>query len=310
VSASALDVSPHEVTPRGHAPAHHLHRPIPKLLRTFDQILIGRQRRSKSPLSEERIRRIDPTLQCHLDPRHVRSPRVHSVNRVAGGAMRWLTPALAFFNLCGTSGGEAGDDAPQTFTGDGWALQLPSVGAKVQVAPDRISVDARDYSRWFDVRWEPDSVDLSVPARTWAAKSCDPAVWERPIVRDDSWTAGGLCTRGSRYQWLIARVERVDGHSLAFFYVANPDFLAFEDAWVDFTRTAATLTAGAMALPPADATVVRQQIRGAAADVGHGTSPLPGGGVLSTHVIEGLAAMWETRRAASPPPRPFAAEAP
>ena len=216
--------------------------------------------------------------------------------------MRLLIPALALLNLCGTSGGATGDAPTTVHRGPGWAMHLPAEGARVTVEPDRIAVDVSDYSRWFDVRWVPATPDLSVHARNLAATTCDPVVFDRPIVEEDSLTAGGLCTRGNRFQWLITRVERRGERNLLFFYVANPDFVSFEDAWVDFARTAATITSGEDPLPPPDGPPLRARIRAAAANAGASDSPLPGGGVLSTLVIPDLQAIWTARaRSASPP---------
>jgi len=217
-----------------------------------------------------------------------------------------LAPALALLNLCGTSGGKAGDAENPVHVGDGWAIRLPTVGAKVEATPARISIDARDYSRWFDVRLYGLTDDLSIHPRTLGATLCDPAVFDRPIVTDDAWTAGGLCTRGSRFQWMIARAERHGDRTLVFFYVANPDFLTFEDAWVDFARTAATITARPEAPEGPPGPELRSAIRRAAKEIGRTDSPLPGGGVLSTHVIPQLDAAWAVRAAAGPPPERFA----
>lgn len=209
---------------------------------------------------------------------------------------------LALLNLCGTSGGDRGDPLGEVHAGAGWAVHLPAAGAKLEIEPSKVSVDAKDYSRWFDVSWVPDTPDLSVYARTAGATACDPVTWEKPVATDSTWTAGGLCTRGRRFHWLIARVERHGDRALLFFYVANPDFLAFEDAWVDFIRTAATFSGGARPVAPPAAATLRARIRAAASTVGPSTSPLPGGGVLSTAVIRDLDLLQSLRAAARPPP--------
>jgi hypothetical protein len=214
-------------------------------------------------------------------------------------------PALSLLNLCGTSGGATGDAPNPIHQGPGWSLRVPAVGAKVEVEPERIGVDARDFSRWFDVRWTFAEDDLSVHPRTIAATTCDPAVFDKPVTTPDSYTVGGLCTRGSRFHWMIARAERHGDRALVFFYVANPDFVAFEDAWVDFARTAATLTGGPTPPEPPPGADLRRRIREAATTTGPSDSPLPGGGVLSTYVIPRLEPLWALRAATRPPPYPM-----
>lgn len=214
-------------------------------------------------------------------------------------------PAAIILNLCGTSGGERGDQAVVPHHEHGWSLLLPEVGARIEAEPHKVSFDIKDYSRWYDVRWVDPQPDLATEALREASVSCDPVVWDRAVIASNTWTAGGLCTRGSRFWWLISRVERHPSQDLLFFYVANPDFLAFEDAWVDFSRTLATFGGGADTPPPPEGRALRRKIRAAAADVKPTASPLPGSGVLSTHVIQALDEVWATRSAREPPPPTF-----
>lgn len=213
--------------------------------------------------------------------------------------------ALVWLNLCGTSGGEVGDAPAPAHVGAGWAVGLPPVGATVKVEADAVIVDATDYSRWWDVRWTDAWGDLSIGARNLAAQACDPVVWDDPITTETTWTAGGLCTRNGRFHWLIARVEKRGERSLVMFYTANPDFLVFEDAWVDFAGTTATLQGGATPAGAPDPKDLRTRIRASAASVQRSISPLPGGRVLSTAVIPSLEPVWQMRRMATPPPARF-----
>ncbi|TVQ94781.1 MAG: hypothetical protein EA397_00885 [Deltaproteobacteria bacterium] len=213
----------------------------------------------------------------------------------------FILPLLAALNLCGTSGGERGSEPIEPYQGPGWSLQLSTVGAKVEAEPDQVSFDLRDFSRWFDVRWVDHEVDLSIVPRREGSIRCDPAVWDRAIVEEQSWTAGGLCTRGSRFWWMVARIERHERRDLFFFYVANPDFLAFEDAWVDFSRTVATFGGTDTPPEPPSARELRAAIRAASTKVRPTASPLPGSGVLSSHVIEHLGPVWAMRRERQPP---------
>lgn len=218
---------------------------------------------------------------------------------------------IAMLNLCGTSGGRVGEAVGEPHAGDGWSIRLPPNTARdaglatVTVETDRVAVDAADFSRFFDIRWADAQPDLSVPVRNLALTECDPAVWDEPVLTADTWTASALCTRQERFQWLIGRVERHGDRALVFFYVANRDFLAYEDAWVDFANTAATISADPV--PPAvlDAKTMRDEIRIGAKHVGPSLSPLPGGRVMSKAVIPRLSAIWEQRKRLPPPPPAF-----
>jgi hypothetical protein len=213
-----------------------------------------------------------------------------------------VTIALMWLNLCGTSGGEVGDAPAPPHAGPGWAVRLPPSGAEVKVQPDAIIVDASDYSRWWDVRWTEAWGDLSIGPRNLAQEACDPVVWDDAIVTETTWTAGGLCTRNGRFHWLIGRSERHGDRALVLFYTANPDFLAFEDAWVDFAGTTATLQGGATPMTPLDPIELRRSIRSAASEAHRSISPLPGGRVLSKAVIPRLEPLWALRAAAKVPP--------
>ncbi|MFK7927136.1 MAG: hypothetical protein AB8H79_03035 [Myxococcota bacterium] len=231
--------------------------------------------------------------------------------------MRLMTSvALMWLNLCGTSGGRVGEAVGEVHQGQGWSVRLPpntaradAGPAKVVVEPQRIAVDAGDFSRFFDIRWTDAELDLSTPLRTMALTECDPAVWDKPVVTDTTWTASALCTRQERFQWLIGRAEKHGDKALIFFYVANRDFLAYEDAWVDFANTAGTISSQAQ--PPAllDPATLRAAIREGAKDVGPSASPLPGGRVLSRAVVPKLTAVWDQRASLPPPPQRFTSPA-
>lgn len=217
----------------------------------------------------------------------------------------WFIPALIWLNLCGTSGGRVGEAPGEVHQGQGWSVRLPAPGATVKAEASRVSVDATDFSRWFDVRWDEAWGDLSVPVRNIAMKECDPVVWDEPVVTETSWTASALCTRRERFEWLIGRVEKHGDRALVFFYVANRDFVAYEDAWVDFSATVATIGAGDTPPEPPDAADLRRRIREAAKNVGPSLSPLPGGRVMSPVVVPALEPIWTLRAATPPPPATF-----
>lgn len=223
-----------------------------------------------------------------------------------------IIPAL-LFNLCGTSGGRVGEVVGEVHQGEGWSMRLPAVGAQVKVDGDAISVDTPDFSRFYDIRWGAlNPVDLGQPVKEQALTDCDPAVWDEPVITETTWTASALCTRRERFEWLIGRVERHGDRALVFFYVANRDFIAYEDAWVDFANTAASLSAQATPPAPHDSRALRRAIREGAKNVGPSKSPLPGGRVMSAAIVPVLDPVWAQRATLPPPPRPFgpAAEAP
>jgi hypothetical protein len=213
-----------------------------------------------------------------------------------------LASVLIFLNLCGTSGGRVGDTPTPPYAGEGWSIRLPPEGATVKATASRISVDAKDFSRWFDIRWDELYGDLSIPVRNLAAVECDPVVWDEPTVEPDAWTAGALCTRKERFEWLIARVERHGDRALVFFYVANRDFLAYEDAWVDFSTTVATFGPGKEPPVPPEGRKLRQTVREAVRQGPPSLSTLPGGRVMSLTVIPALTEVWAMRRARGAPP--------
>ena len=216
-----------------------------------------------------------------------------------------IVPAL-LLNLCGTSGGQVGKAVGEPHVGPGWSLRMPAEGGTVKVERDRIAVDATDFSRFWDVRWDiVYETDLGIPVKNIALTECDPAVWDEPVVTDTTWTASALCTRRERFERLIGRVEKHGDRALVFFYVANRDFLAYEDIWVDFANTAGTLSALPQPPEPLDDNELRKRIREGAKDVGPSLSPLPGGRVMSRAVVPVLAPVWERRESLPPPPKTF-----
>jgi len=215
-----------------------------------------------------------------------------------------LVPAL-LLNLCGTSGGQVGQDVGEPYAGPGWSVRLPPQGGTVKVEAERIAVDAADFSRFWDVRWDLVYPDLGLPVKNLALTECDPAVWDDPVVTETTWTASALCTRREKFEWMIGRVEKHGDRALVFFYVANRDFLAYEDAWVDFANTAGTLSARPTPPEPLDDKALRAKIRAGAKNVGPSLSPLPGGRVMTKAVVPVLTEVWERRASLPPPPARF-----
>jgi hypothetical protein len=218
--------------------------------------------------------------------------------------MKTLFAVTLSMNLCGTSGGQVGSPVGEVYRGNGYVMRLPSVGAKVAPSADKLSIDAKDFSRFYDIYWTDwNPADPSVPVTSKALKECDPAVWDVPVVTETTWTASALCTRRERFEWLIGRVEKHGDRALVFFYVANRDFLAYEDVWVDFANTAGSITAADDVLPPFDEGELRKKIRAGAKNVKPSLSPLPGGRVMSGAVIPVLEPVWERRKTLAPPPQ-------
>lgn len=189
--------------------------------------------------------------------------------------------------------------------GDDWALRVPA-GSRVRVSPTAIGVDAPDGRRWFDISWHDADLPPASIAWAWGGKACGPITWDEPKVPvEGTWTSGGLCSIGERRHWAFTVVERHGERLLFTAWIGEHRRLPYEDAWVDFARTALSLRAGAEPLPPVDHADLRGRVREAAA-LRPGHMPVPGGGLLSGRVSERLVDVWAARLA-SPPPASFQA---
>jgi hypothetical protein len=197
--------------------------------------------------------------------------------------------------------GRVEDQPVEPWKGDGYAMNVPS-GASVRALDDRLAVDAADGSRWYDVRVvrAPESAQAALQEQ--ANATCDTIRWDRVATPTPGTTfASGLCPIRTRRHWLLA-VQEVHGDAtLLTVYVASADFLTFEDAWVDFVRTAATLAPGDAPLQTPDPAATREKLREVAGSGGIGHDPVPGGGELSPRMAEALAEVWQRKLAAGPP---------
>jgi hypothetical protein len=180
-----------------------------------------------------------------------------------------------------------------------YSLNVPA-GSKVAIDADVLTVDAPDGSRWFDVRFLPADADPLTTFKTWASATCpshalDPVEMPVPNVT----TVGGVCSIEHRRHWLLGAIEPWGDRKIATLYVADAALITIEDAWVDYARTALTLSPGDQpfeAVTPAD---VRAAAR-AAQEEGAGPDQVPGGGVLWGRTSKHLAPLWTARASRRP----------
>ena len=209
---------------------------------------------------------------------------------------------------CGTSGGQTEDVPLAAQVVGGVALQVQE-GSRVRTTEQGIAVDANDGRRWFDLIWTEGIPRASV--EVWAAKSCEAVFWDDSVTSEgtdgQAWLAmGGMCNIAERRHWVIALVRPL-GEKTEFgaeklqltAYIADYAFVPYEDAWVHFASTA--LTAGADAPQETfDGKAIRKRVRVGVAKP-TGTTPIPGGGKISTNVHEEMAALYGRL---APPPLP------
>ena len=221
--------------------------------------------------------------------------------------MVWWSLIGVLFS-CGTSGGQIEDVplAPQVVEGVGLQVQE---GARVRTTEQGIAVDSADGRRWFDLLWTEGVPRAAVAV--WAAKACEAVFWDESLASaadaERSWLAmGGMCNISERRHWVIALV-RPTGRKTAFgaeelqltTYTADYAFVPYEDAWVDFVSTA--LTAGdGVPLETIDSKTVRRRVRAGVAKP-TGSTPIPGGGKISTNVHEEMLDLYQRL---APPGRP------
>lgn len=216
--------------------------------------------------------------------------------------MSW--PLLLLIACSRAPSGFVEDQPLEVSRGDGYALAVPA-GSRVRVEADHIAVDAADGSRWFDARWvtAPDSAQAALTAHT--NGQCDSVRWDRVAQpTPETLTISGLCPINTRRHWLLVTQEVHGDRTLVTVYTAAADHLTFEDAWVDFLRTAATLSPGPEPLeayPPAD---IRRRLRDVANAGGIGHDPVPGGGELSPRMSESIPEVWARKIAAGAPRLP------
>lgn len=213
--------------------------------------------------------------------------------------------AVLLLLACDRPGGRVEEAPLATHRGEGFAIAVPE-GARVLAEPTRLDVDAADGTRWFTVRLLGASDVPAAELQGWAQDTCETIRWDRtarPVPGIE--TTGGLCTIDLRRFWLLSAVEAHGEQRLLVVYAADARSLTFEDAWVDWSRTALTLGTTAPIAAP-DPAVVRQKARDVVAAGGVGRAPVPGGGELSAHLSEALSDLWQTR-ASTPAPAAFAA---
>jgi hypothetical protein len=197
--------------------------------------------------------------------------------------------------------GRVEDQPVEVWKGDGYAMNVPA-GANVRVLADRLAVDAADGSRWYDVRMirAPESAQAALQEQ--ANATCDTIRWDRVATPTPGTTVtSGICPIRTRRHWLLAVQEAHGEATLLTVYVASADFLTFEDTWVDFVRTAVTLTPGDAPLQTPDPAATREKLREVAGSGGIGHDPVPGGGELSPRMAEALAEVWQRKLEAGPP---------
>jgi hypothetical protein len=196
---------------------------------------------------------------------------------------------------CGVGAGQI-DSAPvDVRSGSGWALAVPA-HADIQVSPGMIRVDAPDGRRWFDIAWT-DDIPGENSAMTWGESNCAPVLWDRGWGDEHRYAVGGLCGISEHRHWAFLVEERIGSRTLRTTYIGDTQRLPYEDAWVDFARTALTLGPGPAPLTPPKGDQIRAYVRAAGRET-PGLSPVPGGGLLSTRVLPQLDSIWKARDAA------------
>ncbi len=192
-----------------------------------------------------------------------------------------------------------------THRGEGWAVTVPE-GARVDVRPDGLGVDAPDGRSWFDVRWldVPANRPPQVLATAWGEERCRPLAWDLPATPlEGLWTAGGFCTIQDRRYWVVAVVERVGERSLLTGFVAERSLVSYEDLWVLALGTALSLGGGAEPVAPLTPDRIRERLREAHEGDAIEVLPVAGGGVFSTKISAAVTDLWTARRSAPPPSR-------
>jgi hypothetical protein len=227
--------------------------------------------------------------------------------RLAGTPARGYKPRMWLLGwLAGCEGGAGRIDQRepvQVLARDGWSVQLPA-GARVDVSPDTIAVDADDGRRWFDIRWVPGPANEAT-ARAWGDTYCAPAQWDSSWEAGRRWGAGGLCVVSERRHWLIVSLEAYGDRTLQTTFLADARRMPLEDAWVEAMRTAWTFRSGGGATDVLSPERVRALARLTATQM-PGPIPVPGGGLFSPRMHALLSAVWLARDAHPPPPPHFA----
>ncbi len=220
--------------------------------------------------------------------------------------MMW-TALVAMLLGCGTSGGQIEDVPLRTEVVEGVGLRVQE-GARVRQTERGIAVDSTDGRRWFDVMWAEGIPRAAV--EVWAARACEAVFWDDAVTSDDPehpWLGmGGMCNISDRRHWVIVLVRPLGEKTpegveklVVTAYTADYAFVPYEDAWVHFATTA--LTAGDDSpVETLDAEVVRERVRVGVAKP-TGTTPIPGGGRISSNVHEEMRDLY-ARLPAPPAP--------
>ena len=172
-------------------------------------------------------------------------------------------------------------------------------GSRVVVQDGVLSVDAPDGFRWAEFRWVEQPVGPKVTA--WSVDQCDGLIWDRmasPVSGVQTRT--GMCTRQGQEYWTFLSLEERGERVLMTTWLAHRESLPYEDAWVEYTSTALSLTGADQPHAFIAADDLRTLMRKASTE-STGPSPVPGGGELGAAISEALATSWTERLNQTPP---------
>lgn len=188
-------------------------------------------------------------------------------------------------------------------------MRIPQ-GARVRHDDGRLSVDAPDGRRWYDVSWHDDDRAPAVVAHAWSAATCSPTMWDEPAEPvPGTWLSGAACTIDGKRFFALVAVETFGERRLLTAYVAQDGYVSYENAWLEFVSTAMSLRGGDAPWPEPDLDALRGIIRQAAAQPA-GSMPVPGGGLLSGRIARQLDPLWAARHTAPPPAQLLPAASP
>lgn len=197
----------------------------------------------------------------------------------------------------------------ETWSEHGIALRIPTA-ALVTAEPDAVTVDARDGSRWFEIRWVPLPDGSVEDAGTlWLQRNCLTLVRDDGWSTADAWAGGGRCRYREWDYRAIVLVERHGDRGLLTAYLAHEDQMNFENAWVDFNATALSATGGSSPRKSPDPTEVREALRAGIRALPPTTKPQLEGGRLTDTAFSSARERLASRTLSSlpeqlAPPRP------
>ena len=214
--------------------------------------------------------------------------------------MSRLALVCALLNACSWSPRHAARDTLSVvpMSGNGYSIQIVPE-SQVHVNDGVLGVDTPDGFRWMEARWLAGPVAPAVVE--WGMGQCDGLVWERSAVPIEGvHTQNGMCTRNGEEFWTFLVLETRGERTLMTTWLAHREAIPYEDAWVEFTGTALTLSGANTPVMLVEQTPLRRLIRETAV-TSTGSSPVPGGGELGAAISEQLTDLW-TARAAQPLP--------